>query len=467
MIMKQINIIILLFFAFYTTKCSNSQENKAQNSVLEHKAIHLKETFIGQGGFLIPYKDRIIGLESSFSLPPFYCLKPDETPPVLYHFGNRGQGPDDFLHPFSFQLIDDDMIGVVDMGANSYLEFRIPEENGEVEIMKRIKFDTPPFRMIKTRYNQYVGLSMQDGLFIQTDSTGKTIRSFFEYPYSDKDERQLKNQDRAFAYQGSLSANPSKTKCVYTSINGDIIHFYALEHDNIKLINKIENEYPLYKNNDNHNSSGVIFDRNNRIGYIASYATEKFVYTLFSGKKIDDPNCFEASVLRVFDWNGTLKNEYALDIPCTFLCVSDDDRRLWAVATTPDMSFVYFDLRNPSQELPVNDLNREHIRHNQLLNPNNQSDQADSIKVITLHLNEKLVGKNKTIGIPFDAPIRSVFSTDKNITLKDSTVAPNKSILKITIKEVTPEVFRDTIFVVTDSVQYKIVNKSGSVRRYM
>lgn len=456
--MKQISILSFLILHIFS--CS-SPKDEEHHIVLKHNPIHSEELLIGHGGFLIPYKEMIIGMEGSPSLAPFYCLKPNETPLKFYHFGNRGQGPNDFLHPFSFQLINDDLVGVVDMSANMYLEFRIPKENDEIEIIKRIKFDTTPFRMIKTAFDQHIGLSMQEGLFILVDSTGKAIKSFFEYPYRNKEERQLDNKHRAFAYQGSLSANPSKTKCVYTSMSGDIIHFYELENNNIKLITKIENEYPRYKNDSNAESSGVIFGSNNRIGHISSYATEDFVYTLFSGKKLEEPNSYEASILRVFDWKGMLKNEYKLDIPCSFLCVSEDESRLWAIATTPETSLVYFDLQNLSDNTSVNSLKQAHISQNHLPD-NNLSYQIDSIKIITLFLDEMAIENNKTIGIPFNSQIRAIFSTDKNITLKDSVVSPNQSILKITIKKATHNVFNDTIFVTTDSIQYKIINKNLS-----
>lgn len=103
-------IFLLLLLSFYMSNCSVSEKNKEQRSTLEHQSIHVKELFIGQGGFLIPYKDMIIGMEASHSLPPFFCLKPDETSPFFYHFGNRGQGPNNFLHPFSIQLIHDNII---------------------------------------------------------------------------------------------------------------------------------------------------------------------------------------------------------------------------------------------------------------------------------------------------------------------------------------------------------------------
>lgn len=45
-------------------------------------------------------------------------------------------------------------------------------------------------------------------------------------------------------------------------------------------------------------------------------------------------------LLRVFDWNGAIVKEYELDVPCSYMCVADDDTRMWAVATNDDGEIV-------------------------------------------------------------------------------------------------------------------------------
>ncbi len=420
--------------------------------MLKHKLINLKGQFIGYGGFLTINNDRVIGMDFSPSQPPFFCLKPNETPPAFFHFGNKGQGPNDFLHPFSIQLINDSTIGSMDMSANTYMEFRIPQEGEEVEITKRMKFNfnARPLRMIKTAHNQYIGLSMQNSLFVMMDSTGNELNSFFEYPYRNKDELQLENRYRSYAYQGVLSANPTKTNYVYTPFNGEIIHFYTIENGNIKLINKIEKEYPLYKNNSDKTSTGVITSTECILGYISSYATEEFVYALFNGKKRIDQkrNDFEASILRVFDWNGTLKKEYELDIPCSHLCVSDDNSKLWAIATQPEMTLVSFNLK-PQKETSNNlpELKNDYL-------PNNPQELVNTDTTMTTHIFLNKVPT--TIEIPIESQIISSSTNSKNITIKDSILSPNKSILKIHVSETT---FKDTdtVFVVTKFIPYRII----------
>ena len=95
------NIIYFALIIFLLCKCSIS-EKKKDNAILKHKEIDLNENIIGYAGFLDLYENRIIGIELAQSLPPFYCLvQNDVTRNTFYRFGNRGQGPYDFIHVYS------------------------------------------------------------------------------------------------------------------------------------------------------------------------------------------------------------------------------------------------------------------------------------------------------------------------------------------------------------------------------
>ena len=345
--------ILLLFSTFlFGSSCTDSKNTKSDNPVymgmLEHRAIDTGEDFIGNGGVLAVCEDTIIGVDISqgSSIPPFYCLRPDSKSLSFYDFGSKGQGPNEFIDPYSLQRIGNNVLGANDVRSRTYCEFTIPLKGEEIRIDKRVKFDVFSSRAIKTAFNQYIVLvGAGESMFLLADSTGKTVDTFFEYPYRNTDERErYSNRVRFFAYQGSLAANPSKTRFAYSANNGDIIHFYNIENNNIQLIAKIENEYPLYGDRNIPGQVGVALGTEGLKGYLALYATEQFVYALFSGKKIGEPTHNESTTLRVFDWNGNLSKEYELDIPSRFLCVSDDDSRLWTIALDTETALVYFDL---------------------------------------------------------------------------------------------------------------------------
>jgi hypothetical protein len=327
-------------------------------SLLKHQTINLGENFIGYGGFLAFCQDHVIGLEMSSSMQPFFCIRLDSLSQTPFRFGNKGQGPNDFLRPLSIQYINNQTVGTFDIMSKIYSEFDIPNENEELKIDKKIRFQAQLTQIIKTAHNQYIGLSFDKGMFLLADSIGMPIDTYFEYPYQNDNERQL--TIRSNAYQGMLAANPSKNKFVYASFRGEIIHFYAIENTGIKTIAKIENAYPVYKKR-NDGEEGVMLGSKGKFGYIATYATEKFVYAIFSGRTVLEQSQitnFEGKRLRIFDWNGVPVKEYELDVPCSYLCVSDDDRKIWAVASNPDITLVSFDLETAIENKPDGELQK-------------------------------------------------------------------------------------------------------------
>lgn len=256
--------------------------------------------------------------------------------------------------PYSIQFTDQ-FVGVFDAQTKTYSEFAVPNEEEMPRTEKEIRFQAMSSRIIKTSFGQYISLSLNEHMFELMDSAGSTINTFFEYPYQNGNERKVRF--RAYAYQGTLATNPSKTKFVYSSFRGEILHFYAIEENNIEVIAKIEKEYPLYKDQSNENSKGVSYDANGKNGYIATYATDNFVYAIYSGQTVYEQTekrsvNFEGDILRIFDWGGILVEEYELDVPCSYLCVSDDDTQMWAVVTNHEGEIVLASFDLTVSEMP-------------------------------------------------------------------------------------------------------------------
>jgi len=420
----------LFFFQFlYLSILCSCINNKQEKSIviLKHHLIDIGENVIGYGGFLAQNQGSIVGLDFAPTVQPFFCIKPYGESQTLFRFGNKGQGPDDFLWPASIQFINNQTIGAFDMMSGTYNIFSIPSEHEELNIDKKIKFQIQLSKVIKTAFNQYIGLSVKEEMFLLADSSGMTINTFFEYPYKDIDERQFVS--RSHAYQGVLVTNPLKDKFVYSSFHGEIIHFYRIENNNIETISKIEKEYPIYrKRNDNYD--GVEFNINTKAGYIATYATNKFVYAIFSGVKISEIKSvnFEGEILRIFDWNGVLVKEYILDIPCSYLCVSDDDSKIWAIASNPDIALVSFDFEN-KQNNDIQTQKKPDLNESQLINGNSVQQHTFEItnegmqdeekqKILDSIKNQLMNGNNKRIDINADIIKDTIADNTIKIQLK-------------------------------------------------
>jgi len=98
-------LLVLSYFA-----CNESKKSNQVIKSLTHSDWQLKDEYIGRCGSIIAYKDGIIGSEGAQSLSPFFIIRGDSAT----QFGNRGQGPGDFLRPNQIQYLNEDVFGEYD-----------------------------------------------------------------------------------------------------------------------------------------------------------------------------------------------------------------------------------------------------------------------------------------------------------------------------------------------------------------
>ena len=79
-----------------------------------------------------------------------------------------------------------------------------------------------------TQYDTYLGLGFYENNMFSL--TGKHIgsRYYYEYPYRDKQEKEVKNRLRGMAYQGTLSSNKSLNRFVFAIGSAPIFSLYSL-----------------------------------------------------------------------------------------------------------------------------------------------------------------------------------------------------------------------------------------------
>ncbi|MDR1258650.1 MAG: TolB-like 6-bladed beta-propeller domain-containing protein [Tannerellaceae bacterium] len=442
---------MVLFLLTLCCLSCHSDKSNTDNQILLHSILHLNNEYIGNGGAIIAYNEGIVGIEEAGSLAPFFNIDIQEGNHILIHFGNRGQGPEDFIRPYPIQYINEDVFGAYDIISKTYKEITIPKGTVEeaAHIANHITFESQPFQVIKTAYNQYAGLSAREGLITLMDSVGKGHATFFEYPYRDKNEQAIENHLRAMAYQGIFAANPEKTKCVYASLNGEIIHFYDIQKDNISLIRKIENIYPSYKSENNI----VVTNVKNIEGYISLSATDQFIYTLYCGKTLEEMrgvNGFspESTQMRVFDWTGEMVGTYTLDVPCRYISVSNDGKKLWAIALTPDITPVCFDLSNHVKndiQMPIPGT----FNHTNIIEEE-ESEKAEKPEN-KINVGEIKVGERKEYILPLQSPPISLTTTSHDVFVKDSTLLNGQRFIYVRISKQHPGVFNDTVMITTES----------------
>ncbi|MDR0538751.1 MAG: TolB-like 6-bladed beta-propeller domain-containing protein [Tannerellaceae bacterium] len=333
---------ILLSIILFNACNSNSQKEIV---LLEYSKGFASNVFIGIPGYIIATEKHLVGFNTGADL--FFYKQNTSQADSVYRFGKGGQGPDEFVHPSTLQYINDSLAGTYDITLRTFNEISLTPNTVPLK-QKTLRFDNNMnFSILKTSYNQYIGMgAYPEGMFIMFDSLGNTIKNFFEYPFQTADERKIKNQLRAMAYQGKISANRSGTKFVYAAFNADIIHFYDILNGEIELKYKIEKHFCEYLPEEINGSFSAIIKSTVKRTYCDVYATDKYVYLLYSGKSYEEykEHILDCDILIIYDWSGNLKKEISLNTPCKYLCVSPDDTKMWAISEIPEPTIIEFDL---------------------------------------------------------------------------------------------------------------------------
>lgn len=90
--------------------------------------------------------------------------------------------------------------------------------------------------------------------------------------------------------------------------------------------------------------------KENVIGYTDIYATDRYIYTLYSGKKLNQHtntrmlDTMLSNDILVYDWSGKCICRLVTDIKLFNICVTNDDKELIVLGWDDDYHLYSFDL---------------------------------------------------------------------------------------------------------------------------
>lgn len=344
------NNIFFILLIFLLAGCNGNKNIQEKGLPISHNSITLNNGCLGKPGPIIYVDNKIVGIDYMLDSCFFYVNIQNDS---LYRFGTRGQGPNEFIYPYTLQHLNDTSFAAFDLNAKKFCLFHL--ENNTINVTEQYSVINAKsllsFDFKKISNNSYLGFGpYPQEMFIIIDTLGKVKRSFFEFPYKDKNEKKIKNDLRAMAYQGLVNFNISNNKLLYAPTFGDIIHVYQIDQDNMRIVYKQENSYPVYKTEENADSYSAPLSVSNVGGYISSSTTSKYFYLLYSGTTLKDliktKNEFSGNTVIVYNWVGEKVKTFSLDIACKNICVTPDDKLLYAIAENPEPELVYFNLPN-------------------------------------------------------------------------------------------------------------------------
>lgn len=268
------------------------------------------------------------------------------TKDSILSFAQTGEGPDENIMPRLMQKKDESNVNILDIQKKQIITKSLPKD-----ISSNVNLDYMFLSAIQTKHGYVVsGLldkeepnTMRYALF---DCEGKYVKSFGDFP---NDGNNSGGKSKTFAYQGYMAYNSLLDRFATVASSGAIFELYQI--DTIPTLIKCYHDiYPIYTDDRRSGRNGIKHGKENVIGYTDIYATNRYVYALYSGKKLNQHtnagmiDAMLSNDVLVYDWSGKCICRLVSDIKLFNICVANDDKELIALGWDDDYHLYSFDL---------------------------------------------------------------------------------------------------------------------------
>jgi len=252
----------------------------------------------------------------------------------LYSFGERGQGPNDFLsNGINIIHNENDCVEIHDIDNVKFLRFLDTIAFIEKKLpISRINLRNPINGLGKLNDSIYFFDNIFEG-DRKKEFTRQNIKTNKRYYFSIlpnwyKNETIINEMQKYSIYKASKKVLPPKKRIV--------VFYYRFPA--MKIIDYDGNvckEIKIRIQNQNFNA----YDANTTYFTSQSFLTNDYIYALYLGKPNDviiaEEDSFRPDLL-IFNWEGSIVGRYVLDKPITAFTISEETGKIYGVSSLGD-----------------------------------------------------------------------------------------------------------------------------------
>ncbi len=367
-IMKKLSLLISFFILLFACNSNKKEGNKTENNAgiselsntennkLEVGTFDISEESFGNviglkgreqkldalinptGAEMLIKKDFLIIASNTkdkmfniFSLPDFK---------LVYSFGVKGGGPNEFVYPLLVQTDEEDKICYIYEQTNEKL-YCITV--GFKLIKSDIKF--PKGKIRESALRQIHVISNKEMLYASAASSGKKIFRFNSDSANSEIEINNLALDKKYnswaAYEGSFGVNKKKDRMVFAYNYFREIKFLNLDGTKER---KLVLDYEKPRSGD----AVTMLAPTNMTYYWKIYPCNESVYFTYSGntpvnwKKLMDKG-EEFIYIEQYNWNGVPLHKFKLD-HLGYFCVDEKRNKLYLISTVSEEPFYVYDI---------------------------------------------------------------------------------------------------------------------------
>lgn len=329
--MKNKSYIVCIITACLFTSCNKKAEER-NIEFLEKDTAYLLENMYTPRDICCIDSFLVVGDHNNSDAMYFIFKREGNGLNLLSSYGNRGEGPDEFIFPESIK-IRGESITIFDRSLVRMKEIFFPlSENNKIENIHNItnKLFVGLNNVIKMNDDLFVGLTYLD--IGRLAIVNKDVLYPVDIAYPD-DEVPAPARQKSLVYQGTLLKHPSLDKFVYASFYGKILEIYELDRNENSMhraVCKYE-LFPEYTSVDGREIIEANFTSNNVTGYLCASVSNRYIYLLYSGKTVKDKNKNFSSRIDVYNWEGIFVKTLMLDQEVAAFCVNAEDNVMYSV----------------------------------------------------------------------------------------------------------------------------------------
>ena len=242
----------------------------------------------------------------------------------------RGEGPEEALN-ISYISMSNDAIVSVECNKRQLIE--IP-----FHLQKTVFSPLPPdygaYTSIVKGVEGFITLGcLKVGRYMYYKPSEEKTSFFGEYRVHNK-YKELDNFTKSLIYISSkLAIKPDMTQFASINFNNGVIDINRISNDSITNLKKLDFHYQDISIERKWDNPHVSIRRGNMNGFYDIATSDKYIYTIYSGKSFEDAgldidNC---EYLMIFDWEGNPAKCYKLNIPLYAICYNKQDNAIYGI----------------------------------------------------------------------------------------------------------------------------------------
>jgi hypothetical protein len=334
-------LLIYTFLLLLNSSCTSTNSKKSEDffsikkelfseviiksdSLKDPWDLCIKDTFLIVGNFKADPLLEIYGLSGK-------CYK------KTLHIG---RGPSEILYIGQIQSnLSDDLFYVYDVLGRKLLEYDIKSLlNKEIyspknyfDLVKNSKADVVINKILTAKDYLICDNKTPEGRILLMKKDGTPIDYFLNFP--GKVLPEISDIDNASLFGSYLTVNPQNDHLAMATSMAKMIDIFKLQPNSIDSVWAFYESMPndvTIQGGDGY--SQAFFTPKSKISYLDVASSKKYVYALYSGLTLNDPNCEYGNVIKVISWDGNETFEIKTDKVLKSIEVDTDDLYLYGVS---------------------------------------------------------------------------------------------------------------------------------------